>query len=707
MDVEHDRRTVGAEDHGDEVDVAGHHARELAGVWEKHAHSSGVGAPGARHEPRTAILASRSRRIDRGAGRAPGTSSWSPAITASCGSTSTCCSRARRARRRSWPSWPSGSPGVVPRLSAARSSAGPSSLRRSPTDSVSRPRGPSAWSRPSRRRAPTRRATASPGPRAIASATHRWRSSTTSSPLGRRRERRSPTCLPATAAPWRLGRPTRPADGPAQLARARARRSRASRRSPTPSGSLPTARSARRASCSRRSPRPPTGARMVAPKPHRAGLRWEDDAPLFAGLFRRLSRPRRRFDRKRGRAHPPPLSAEPRPAGVGGDGRRRCGWRPARGGRRSPTAPATRGCARACRRQPRLAAAGGQRDARPGRRRPAPRRKRRGVAGAREPEHRRLRGALRGRGAGPVVWARTLAAVGSNTCDAADGRAARRDRRLPLRDTRPPRTGGVLRYAAARNPPSAPRAHWSRRRRSGDPGLAGGGARRAGRARSPWRALATGPRPARGAPSRAGHLRRRQRSLDHADGVSGRHARVTWTPRGSSSPGPPGFARRTRSSNRSAVGRVHRSDGRVPCSRASRSARPGRGARDANARRPGAPANVGLASAQGVGAGLGAPRVLDGGRLQPDLADSRVACGPRRSSSSRARSPTPSVSRRRRSPPTRRPATPPCSPTRGATPRPRSRTAATAWRRLGRSGRRHRRSASIADPGAAPVMLHA
>ena len=44
VDVEHDRRTVGAEHDGDEVDVAGHHARELAGVWEKHAHSSGVGA---------------------------------------------------------------------------------------------------------------------------------------------------------------------------------------------------------------------------------------------------------------------------------------------------------------------------------------------------------------------------------------------------------------------------------------------------------------------------------------------------------------------------------------------------------------------------------------------------------------------------------------------------------------------------------------
>jgi hypothetical protein len=43
--------TVDAAHDGDEVDVAGHHARELAGVWEKHAHSSDVGARRARHEP--------------------------------------------------------------------------------------------------------------------------------------------------------------------------------------------------------------------------------------------------------------------------------------------------------------------------------------------------------------------------------------------------------------------------------------------------------------------------------------------------------------------------------------------------------------------------------------------------------------------------------------------------------------------------------
>jgi hypothetical protein len=86
---------------------------------------------------------------------------------------------------------------------------------------------------------------------------------------------------------------------------------------------------------------------------------------------------------------------------------------------------------------------------------------------------------------------------------------------------------------------------------------------------------------------------------------------VTWTRRDSR--GTTGFARRTRASNRSAVGPIQ-SLGTVAYG-VPRVALGASGAALAtwNARGPGAVSNVGLASAQGVGAGLGAPSMFDAG----------------------------------------------------------------------------------------------
>ena len=98
---------------------------------------------------------------------------------------------------------------------------------------------------------------------------------------------------------------------------------------------------------------------------------------------------------------------------------------------------------------------------------------------------------------------------------------------------------------------------------------------------------------------------------------------MTWTRRDSR--GTTGFARRTRASNRSAVGPVQ-SLGTVAYG-VPRVALGASGAALAtwNARGPGAAANVGLASAEGIGARPRRAEHLRRGRLQPDLADPRVA----------------------------------------------------------------------------------
>ena len=308
--------------------------------------------------------------------------------------------------------------------------------------------------------------------------------------------------------------------------------------------------------------------------------------------------------------------------------------------------------------------------------------------------------------------ARTLAAVGSNT-GATPRMAALRGGTVAVifRDTRPPRTGGVLRYARR-----APHGSFGTARSLGRDGVGpeiqaspGGGALLAWGAGS---ADATGARdrlgPARGAPSRAGHLRRRQRSLDHAHGVRRRHGvghlDAARQPEGRpASLGAPARATAPRSdrSNRS---------GRWPtASRASRSARPGSALATWNARGPGAVAE----RRAGVGAGR-----RRGTR--------RARASSTRAASARPRRPprwlrtTPLVLFTRQIASTSGvqaqavaadPATgeaPPCSPTPGASPRPRSRTAATALRRgLGRAGRRHRGQHRSLTGGAAPVMLHA
>jgi hypothetical protein len=211
--------------------------------------------------------------------------------------------------------------------------------------------------------------------------------------------------------------------------------------------------------------------------------------------------------------------------------------------------------------------------------------------------------------------ARRLAAVGSNT-GAAQRMAALRGGTVAMifRDTRPPRGGGVLRYARR-----APHGSFGPARSLGRDGVGpeiraspGGGAllawgqgpltRRALVVASAERGAAL-PGPAT---SVAGNVRSITLSAS-ADGT----AWVTWTRRDPS--GTTGFARRTRASNRAAVGPV-RSLGTVAYGvpRVALGASAGVLA-TWNARGPGAVANVGLASAQGVGAGLGASRIFDAG----------------------------------------------------------------------------------------------
>ena len=211
--------------------------------------------------------------------------------------------------------------------------------------------------------------------------------------------------------------------------------------------------------------------------------------------------------------------------------------------------------------------------------------------------------------------ARRLAAVGSNT-GAAQRMAALRGGTVAVifRDTRPPRGGGVLRYARR-----APHGSFGPARSLGRDGVGpeiqaspGGGALLAwGQGPLTRRALVIASAQ-RGAPlpgpatSVAGSVRSITLTAS-ADGT----AWVTWTRRDPS--GTTGFARRTRASNRAAVGPV-RSLGTVAYGvpRVALGASAGVLA-TWNARGPGAVANVGLASAQGVGAGLGAPRIFDAG----------------------------------------------------------------------------------------------
>jgi hypothetical protein len=211
--------------------------------------------------------------------------------------------------------------------------------------------------------------------------------------------------------------------------------------------------------------------------------------------------------------------------------------------------------------------------------------------------------------------ARTLAAVGSNT-SATPRMAALRGGTVAVifRDTHPPRAGGVLHYARR-----AAHGSFGTARSLGRDGVGpeiqaspGGGALLAwGQGPVARRALVVASAQ-RGEPlpgpatSVAGSVR----SLTLTGSADGT-AWVTWTRRDSSAT--TGFARRTRSSNRSAVGPV-RSLGTVAYG-VPHVALGASGSVLAtwNARGPGAMANVGLASAQGAGTQLGAPTIFDAG----------------------------------------------------------------------------------------------
>jgi hypothetical protein len=211
--------------------------------------------------------------------------------------------------------------------------------------------------------------------------------------------------------------------------------------------------------------------------------------------------------------------------------------------------------------------------------------------------------------------ARTLATVGSNT-GATPRMAALRGGTVAVifRATQPPRTGGVLRYARR-----APHGSFGTARSLGRDGVGpeiqaspGGGALLAwGQGPLTRRALVIASAQ-RGAPlpgpptSVAGGVRSITLTAS-ADGT----AWVTWTRRDRN--GTTGFARRTRASNRSAVGPVQ-SLGTVAYGvpRVAFGASSGVVAAW-NVGGPSVAANFGLASAQGVGARLAAPRIFDAG----------------------------------------------------------------------------------------------
>jgi hypothetical protein len=212
--------------------------------------------------------------------------------------------------------------------------------------------------------------------------------------------------------------------------------------------------------------------------------------------------------------------------------------------------------------------------------------------------------------------ARRLAAVGSNA-GAAQRMAALRGGTVAMifRDRAvPPRTGGVLRYARR-----APHGSFGPARSLGRDGVRpeiqaspGGGALLAwGQGPLTRRALVIASAQ-RGAalPGPATSVAGSVRSLTLAASADGT-AWVTWTRRDRS--GSTGFARRTRASNRSAVGPVQ-SLGTVAYGvpRVAFGASSGVVAAW-NVGGPSVAANFGLASAQGVGARLAAPRIFDAG----------------------------------------------------------------------------------------------
>jgi hypothetical protein len=212
-------------------------------------------------------------------------------------------------------------------------------------------------------------------------------------------------------------------------------------------------------------------------------------------------------------------------------------------------------------------------------------------------------------------WARTLASVGSNT-SATPRIAALRGGTVAVifRDTHPPRSSGILRYARR-----APGGTFGPARSLGHDGVSpeiqtapGGGALLAW-AQGPLtrRALVVSSA-RRGAPlpGRASSVAGSVRSITLSASADGT-AWVTWTRRDSS--GTTGFARRTRSANVGAVGPV-RSLGTVAYGVPHVAFGPSGAVLAAwNARGPAVAANVGLASAQGSGTSLGAPLIFDAG----------------------------------------------------------------------------------------------
>ncbi len=208
--------------------------------------------------------------------------------------------------------------------------------------------------------------------------------------------------------------------------------------------------------------------------------------------------------------------------------------------------------------------------------------------------------------------ARRLAAVASNT-GATPRLAALRGGTVAVifRNTRPT---GVLRYARR-----APHGSFGPARSLGRDGVGpeiqaspGGGALLAwGQGPLSRRALVVASAQ-RGAalPGPATSVAGSVRSITLTASADGT-AWVTWTRRGHGAA--TGFARRTRAANRAAVGPVQ-SLGMVAYGVPRVALGPSGAVLAAwNARGPGALANVGLASAEGAGAGLGTPSIFDAG----------------------------------------------------------------------------------------------
>ena len=210
---------------------------------------------------------------------------------------------------------------------------------------------------------------------------------------------------------------------------------------------------------------------------------------------------------------------------------------------------------------------------------------------------------------------RTLATVGSNTGATARIAALRGGSvAVIFRDRRPPGSGGVLRYARR-----APHGSFGPARSLGHDGVSpqiqaapGGGALLAW-ARGPLtrRALELSSAQ-RGAPlpGRASSVAGRVRDITLSASADGT-AWVAWTRRAG---GPStGYARRTRSANRAAVGPVQTLGAVAYGAPHIALGLSGRVLVAWNASGPGAAGNVGLASAQGAGASLGTPAVFDAG----------------------------------------------------------------------------------------------